>query len=230
MLGAPAAEAGDPGVDKNEPGAEVLEKYWSATSAQRDKMRDLSAEVIMDANIPKLKKTGKMSLLRHISNLGKVTYKIVNFWGDDTVKKEVIARYLTAETDNKMDPATIAITPDNYHFKFKGLQTRDGKRVYLFELKPRQKRLGLFKGELWLDRETALPIREAGRLVKNPSVFIKKMEFVRNYEIKDGMALLKSMESKTDTRVVGRADLNIEYANYRHADSEVDTEEARKTP
>ena len=49
--------------------------------------------------------------------------------------------------------------------------------------------------------------------MKNPSVFIKKMEFIRDYEIRDGVAYLKRMESHTDTRIVGRADLNIEYAN-----------------
>jgi len=57
-------------------------------------------------------------------------------------------------------------------------------------------------------------VREAGRLVKNPSVFIKKMEFARYYEIKDGVAYLRRMETKTETRIVGRAELNIEYANF----------------
>jgi hypothetical protein len=150
--------------------------------------------------------------------MGKVSYKLLGFWGDDTVKKEVMARYMNAEVEATSHAPTkesqsIAITPENYEFKYKGLNDRDQKKVHVFELKPRHKRLGLFKGELWLDPDTCLPIRESGRLVKSPSVWVKKMEFARYYEIKDGVAYLKRMETKTDTRIVGRAELNIEYAN-----------------
>ena len=44
------------------------------------------------------------------------------------------------------------------------------------------------------------------------------MEFARDYEIKDGVAYLRRMETKTQTRIVGAAELNIEYANFSQAD------------
>ena len=207
-------------------GSTLIDRYREALARQQDALRDVSMEVHMEGRIPKLKKEGKLSALRKISSLGKVTYKAVSFWGDDTVKKEVMARYMTAEVEaasqeveaasqEKVEPKeNIAITPENYEFKYKGLNDRNNMRVHVFELKPRRKRVGLFKGELWLDPDTCLPVREAGRLVKNPSVFIKKMEFARYYEIKDGVAYLRRMETKTETRIVGRAELNIEYANF----------------
>jgi hypothetical protein len=200
-------------------GSTLIDRYREALALQKDALRDVSMEVHMEGRIPKLKKEGKLSALRKISSLGKVTYKAVSFWGDDTVKKEVMARYMTAEVEaasqEKVEPKeNIAITPENYEFKYKGLNERNDMRVHVFELKPRRKRVGLFKGELWLDPDTCLPVREAGRLVKNPSVFIKKMEFARYYEIKDGVAYLRRMETKTETRIVGRAELNIEYANF----------------
>jgi hypothetical protein len=200
-------------------GSMLIDRYQEALARQRDAFRDVSMEVHMEGRIPKLKKEGKLSALRAISSLGKVTYKAVSFWGDDTVKKEVMARYMTAEVEAasqvQAEPKeNIAITPENYQFKYKGLNDRGGSRVHVFELKPRHKRIGLFKGELWLDPDTCLPVHEAGRLVKNPSVFIKKMEFARYYEIKDGVAYLRRMETKTDTRIIGRAELNIEYANF----------------
>ncbi|MBC7928522.1 MAG: hypothetical protein H7039_23000, partial [Bryobacteraceae bacterium] len=37
---------------------------------------------------------------------------------------------------------------------------------------------------------------------------------VRSYEIRDGVAYLKHMASKTDTRIVGITELNIDYDNY----------------
>jgi len=47
---------------------------------------------------------------------------------------------------------------------------------------PRQKRQGLFKGDLWIDAATYLRVQESGYLVKSPSIFLKKVAFVRKYE------------------------------------------------
>lgn len=200
---------------KSEMAADVMSRYQEAVRRQQDVMKDVSMEVTMEASIPKLKKQGRLSALRRISTLGKITYKVLGFSGDDTVKKEVMARYMTAEVEAAQGQREkIGITPENYNFKYKGRNLRDQREVHIFELKPKQKRLGLFKGELWIDAATFLPVREQGQLVKNPSVFIKKMEFAREYQILDGVAWLTHLESRTDTRIVGRAELYINYTNF----------------
>lgn len=201
---------------KEQFGEELFARYQDALRRQQAVPQSLTMEVLMEGKIPKLKKEGKMSAVKLVSGLGRVSWKMMGFWGDDTVKKEVMARYMQAEQDAS-NPSTekkhdIGITPDNYNFKYKGLNNRADRVVHIFELKPKHKRLGLFKGELWIDPDTSLPVRETGRLVKNPSVFIKKMEFTRDYEIREGVAYLKRMESTTETRIVGKAQLNIEYA------------------
>ncbi len=82
--------------------------------------------------------------------------------------------------------------------------------------------VGLFKGELWVDADTFLPLRESGRFVKNPSVFLKKIEFVRDYEIKDGIAFPRHIESTVDTRFWGPAQMSISFTNVsRHDDDQV---------
>jgi hypothetical protein len=217
----------DPDPKTSDSGVDILTRYQDALDRQRDVMKNLSVDVTMEASLPKLKKIGRLNALRRVSSLGRITYKLLGFSGDDMVKKEVMARYMTAEvkaTDEpKDDPKSdISINDKNYKFKYKGLTDREGQQVHIFELKPRKKRLGLFKGELWIDPETFLPVREAGRLVKNPSMFIKKMEFVRDYQIRDGVAYLVHMASKTDTRIVGRAELNIEFGNYHVTDPSED--------
>jgi hypothetical protein len=225
----PLAADPDP---KEAVGEELFAKYQTALRSQQDAVKNVNMEVLMEGRIPKLKKEGKMSALKNVSSVGRVTWKLLGFWGDDTVKKEVMARYMQAEQEassGEKKNGDISIIPDNYNFKYKGLNERDKRPVHIFELKPKHKRVGLFKGELWLDPETFLPVRESGRLVKNPSVFVKKMEFVRDYEIRDGVAYLRRMESHTDTRLVGRADLSIEYANVKKQETEADVavEEAR---
>ena len=214
---------------KSEVGADIVEKYLTSSHLQQETLRGMQMEVQISADLPKLHKTGKMSALRVISRLGKISYKMLGFSGDDTVKRDVIARYLSAETETQRDNTQYAITPVNYRFKYKGFLEQSGKQIYLFELKPRRKSVGLFKGELWLDAKTFMPLKEEGEFVKNPSVFLKKVEFVRDYEIQDGVAIPKHIESKVDTRIVGRADISIDFTNLKKLDPDEPVEEARAT-
>src|SRR5262249_29782262 len=136
--------------------------------------------------LPKLKKHGKLHALRRILPLGLIRYEMALFEGDRTVNKEVIQRYLSAEAENvKEHRAETAVTPDNYKFKYKGKNQSDGRDVYVFEVTPKQKRENLFRGELWIDAQTCLKVQESGYLVKSPSILVKKVAFIRKYEIRD---------------------------------------------
>ena len=200
-------------------GAEIVSKYLESTHTQQETLKGMQMEVEIEAQLPKLHKTGKMAALRFVSTVGKISYKMLGFSGDATVKDDVIARYLTAETQAHKDDSQYAITPENYKFKYKGIQSQAGRDVYAFELKPKQKRVGLFKGDLWLDTATYMPVRESGRFVKSPSVFLKKVEFVRDYQIQDGIAVPKHIQSSVDTRIVGRADISIEFNKPKKVDA-----------
>jgi hypothetical protein len=177
-------------------------------------------EVEIEARLPKLKKQGRLHALRHISRLGRITYDAIVFEGDSSVKNNVIARYLAADTQNQAsDLSPLAVTPANYKFKYKGQLDQDGRQVHVFQLTPRQKRVGLFKGELWLDAETCLPVRESGRLVKNPSIFLRRIEFVREFDIREGVAIPRSLESTVETRLVGKAELSVRFRNVSLAEN-----------
>lgn len=193
----------------------MIERFLEAQEAQKEKLKGVRMQVRMVGSIPNLAKTGSLEALRAISKFGKVTYDALRFEGDGTVKNHVLVRYLTAEAENYDSPnPKLAINKNNYKFKSKGLQNKDGRPVYVLELNPRRKEVGLFKGEVWLDPGSMLPVRESGKFVKSPSVFIKKVEFVRKYEIRDGVAVPVSMTSFADTRIVGRTELNIDYVDF----------------
>jgi hypothetical protein len=193
----------------------LVQRYSEVSQAQRDLLKGASMEVEIEARLPKLKKEGRLHALRHISRLGRITYDAIRFDGDSTVKSSVIARYLTAETQATItDNGSLAISPANYKFNYKGLVIRDGRDVHVFGLTPRKKRVGLFKGELWLDAATCLPVRESGRLVKNPSFFLRRIEFVREYDIRDGIAIPRQIDSVVETRIVGKAELTVHFSNF----------------
>ncbi len=169
-------------------------------------------EVEINAELPKLHKSGRLLALRRISELGRITYEALRFEGDKRIKNDVIARYLTAESEvQNGQVASLAVTPANYKFKFQGLIERDGRKVYAFRVSPRKKRVGLYQGDLWVDAENHLPVRESGRLVKNPSVFVSRVEFVRDYQTVEGVALPKRLLTSVKTRLVGKATLSIDF-------------------
>jgi hypothetical protein len=160
-----------------------------------------------------LRKQGTLRALRVMSNVGRITYRVLGFQGDNTVKKDVIARYLQADQQNQND-SRLALSPANYKFKFKGQkQTDNGEQAYVFQLVPRKKRVGLFKGELWLDAMSCLPVYEKGRLVKNPSIFFKKVDFERAFAIQDGVSVPARMNSTIHTRIVGKVQLYVNYSS-----------------
>ena len=176
-------------------------------------------EVDMEASLPKLKKHGRLHGLRRISRLGRITYEALHFEGDNSVKHHVIARYLSAEAEAQADGSpSLAVTPANYKFKYKGPKQSAGQAVEVFQVTPRHKLMGLFKGEIWIDAKTFLCVRESGRLVKPPSLFVKKIEFVKEYEIQDGIAVPRQIHSVVDTRLVGPAELTIDFRNVSLAD------------
>lgn len=152
----------------------ILSHYCAASQGQADALRGASMDVEIKASLPKLKKQGILHALRRISELGRITYEALRFDGDGTVKNQVIARYLSAEAEaQKEQSPSLAVTPENYKFKYKGRNQLDDREVHVFQVTPRKKRQGLFKGEIWIDTASYLRVQESGRLVKNPSIFLR---------------------------------------------------------
>jgi len=203
------------GEAPSSPGDAIVENYCVASRNQEQVLRAASMDVEIAASLPKLKKQGKLHALRRISALGRITYDKLRFEGDGTVKNQVIARYLTAEAESQKEQApSLAVTPANYKFKYKSRGMLDGREAHIFQVTPRQKRQGLFRGEVWIDASTYLRVQESGYLVKTPSIFLKKVAFVRKYEIRDGISVPRQVQSVVDTRLVGRAELTIDFSNF----------------
>jgi hypothetical protein len=166
--------------------------------------------VEIDASLPKLKKQGRLSAIRRLLPLGRPEYQVLEIAGDQTVRQQVIFRYLSAEVRAAALPtSSIAITPANYRFHYKG-PVKAGKTVaFAFLITPRKKQEGLIKGELWLDGETGAVVRQSGYLVKKPSVLVKRVDVTRETTLQDGIAAMRVTHLSVDTRLVGRAELTI---------------------
>lgn len=192
----------------------IVENYCTASRQQAGSLEGASMDVDIDASLPKLKKHGRFHALRRILPLGLIKYEKARFEGDNIVNKEVIDRYLTAEVEAQKNPSPAdAVAPQNYRFKSKGMVQLDGRDVYVYQVTPKQKREHLFKGEIWIDARTYLKVQESGYLVKNPSIWLKKVAFIRKYEIRDGISVPRQTQSVADTRLVGKAEMTIDFTN-----------------
>ncbi len=213
----PAADIGNLDVDRQL--QLVIARYAHAIQMQQDAMKGAQMEVDIDGSLPKLEKHGRMRVLRIVSMLGEITFKpLASFSGDPTVFKELITRYLSEEQQKKAYGA-MNVSPTVYEFKPKAILTEqagtsEAHTVYVFDVKPHHNGPGLFQGEVRIDGATGMPLRESGQLVENPHFMLKKVRFARDYELVDGVSVLKHFESSADVRLFGPAQLDIEFSNF----------------
>lgn len=201
-------------------GEQALTRYLQ--TSRRSLVRGVTMMAHFAGRLPKMKKSATLDARRRVSPEGTIVYEPTERQGDSTVQKELIVRFINGEMENSTKENTkVAITADNYKFKYKGMRDRDGRMAYVFEISPRKKREGLFKGEIWLDADTSLPVREVGRFVKSPSVFLKKVDFTREYSIQEGVAVPQTMEINSQTRFWGMAELAIQYSEFTWEDAHV---------
>jgi len=189
-----------------------LQRYLAASKEQSRQLRDVEMNVEIDASIPKLNRRGKLSALRGIGRLGQITYKAITFQGDDSIKRDVIARYMQAEVEASQKPG-LGIEAANYKFRYADHHVNGDWELYLFELTPKQKKPGLFRGWIWLEAKSAMPVREEGEFVKSPSVFLRRISFTRDYLVQDGVSVPSSIRSTIETRIVGKAEIEVRYSN-----------------
>lgn len=170
--------------------------------------------VEIEASLPQTARRGKLRAIRRVL-LGKPEYQVLEIDGDPTVKRQVIGRYLSAEVEAAALPAaSIAITPANYKFRFKGSAQLGGSEAFIFQITPRKKRAGMIQGELWLDAHTGAVVRQSGYLVKKPSIFVKRIEITKDTSLHNGLAEERVTHLTIETRIVGRAELTIHERPY----------------
>jgi hypothetical protein len=179
---------------------------------------DYSSQTVVHAELPELEQTGDYELVRVYSAQPRsLKYAPVRFTGNGFVKSNVILRVLQSEVDRieKDDPAELAISERNYKFSYKGVQTLNGGPVHVFHVKPRHRHQGLFKGRICLDASSGHLRRAEGTPVKSPSFFIKRAEFVQDFGDFGQYTLPTRLHSTAETRLIGRALLDIVYSSYQ---------------
>jgi hypothetical protein len=194
----------------------ALQVHDARTKLQASELGEYADTTTIEAELPQIAQKGRYQLRRMYSAPKSLAFKAVNFVGDNFVKTNVIARLLQSEVDHAKtaDDANTAITTDNYKFSYKGVAEVEGKPLcHVFQVKPRHKRVGLFKGTIYLDVYTGAMVRAEGRMVKSPSFFVKNIEFSQDYTNVDGFDMVSHIHSTADARIVGKTIVDITHTD-----------------
>jgi hypothetical protein len=189
--------------------AEALDHYLATAHNPQDRCAGLTFTIQIDASLPKLKKHGSMSGLKLLSQTGKIAYHGLQFTGDKLVKTDVIARFLAQDSGPEKQTADAAVTRQNYSFVYVKTSDYNGVPAFVFHLKPKRKRSGLFEGELWLEPATAAPLRLWGDLVKSPSIFVRNFRFVEDYQDLNQCFQPSRLLLTADTRIAGLMEMSV---------------------
>lgn len=196
------------------PAGNTLKLYFDRLAHPTPRATALVSQVRIEASLPGMSKQGVMEAEKTVAPNGHISYEMKSFTGDNIIKTKVIGLYLSAEQEAS-ENQTPTINAVNYRFKLKRRDQLGERTALVFELIPVRKMIGLFKGELWLEEDTGLEMRQSGRLVKNPSVIFKTADFIRDYETKDGLTYLAAVDYQAETRVIGpvRMKMNLTRPN-----------------
>lgn len=193
-------------------GDSLLLRFFDTQSS--NKARNLTMMAHLEGRLVDMKKSATIDARRTITEKGEIEYDVLKQDGDATVRKQILARFMNAEAESALkDHSGVSINTHNYRFRYRGPRTVEGNSVHVYEITPRAKDIGMFKGEIWLEADTALILKESGKFVKSPSVFLKDAEFSRTYEIREGMSIPSVVETRCVVRVYGIAEVDVRYSD-----------------
>ena len=169
----------------------------------------------MRAELPDISKWGEFELKSYYTAPKTLEFVGIRFTGDPFVKLNVIARLLRGETDQlRQKKDSVEINEANYKISYRGTSSLFGSLVYVYDLKPRKKRIGLFKGRIVLNAYDGAIVQAEGSMVKSPSFFVRGIDFFQDYVRVGGFTLVAHMHSSAKVRFIGRAIVDVYQNDY----------------
>jgi hypothetical protein len=162
-------------------------------------------------------KTGAEMVVSTVYNKGAgKSYQIVSRSGSASLQSGVFDKLLKEEADlsHGDSRAQSLITSANYKLKLIGEESLAGRPCQILELVPRTKNGHLLRGKAWVDAQDHALVRVEGKPVASPSFFTGRPQIVREYQRINGFSVALKTQATTDSLLLGKSDLVIEYSGY----------------
>jgi hypothetical protein len=144
------------------------------------------------------------------------TFVIESEAGSAIVRHLALKPLIASEIDaaRGKDRHDSAITPANYTLELIGEEEVRAHPCYALRALPKRADKYLFEGKVWIDKQDFAVARIEGHPAANLSFWIKRADFVRDYEKVAGFWLPLKDETVVQVRMYGKKILTINHADY----------------
>jgi hypothetical protein len=197
---------------------QALQAFQDRVRRQLWSLQGHTDDTLVTAEVPEASQRAAFELQRTFVAPRSLKYRAINFTGNTFLKSNVILRVLQSEVDfvEKGHRSETALTEANYKFSYKGEQRLDEHEVYVYQAKPRHKKVGLFKGHIYLDAHNGNPMRSEGVMVKSSSLFVRKIEFVQDWVEINRYIFPAHLHTNARVRILGHVVLDVYHRDYRN--------------
>ena len=164
--------------------------------------------VLIESSLPHLYKDAELLAIRNTGENERSEYVILGIVGDGAAVGEVTTRYFALQKEIEDLPlSSIQISPENYTFRLLGEVKTGIGSAYVYDITPRKRRAGLFKGQIWIEAGTGAEVLVTGRLADPPSIG-GSVDFVRETKL-DGASYARVTHLSFAVPLLGRGELVV---------------------
>jgi hypothetical protein len=152
-------------------------------------------------------------------------YQVTAEGGSGYIRSRVLRSLLDEEQRliARNGSATVAISADNYQFTPEGL---NDEGLVVVSMRPLRKDRSLIAGRMFLTVDGDL-VRIEGRLAKNPSFWVTRVNVVRSYRRINGVPMPVSLDTTAQLRLLGSSALRMTY-RYAQVDERTVVDDGRQ--
>ena len=164
--------------------------------------------VLIEASLPHFYKDAQLLAIRRMGENERSEYLIAGLVGDGAALDEVTMRYFALQEEiEKLPSSSIQISPENYKFRLRGEVKTGIGSAYVYDITPRKRRRGLFKGQIWIEAGTGSEVLTSGHLEGAPSIG-SSVDFVRETKL-DGVGYARVTHLSFTVPLLGRSELVV---------------------
>ncbi len=212
----PAQQAALPAAIPDTKGSELFEKLVENNQARTLRLRAYSGSRTYELRNDKGALAARTVVKMEFHAPGTKTFQKVSEQGSRWVRGYVFDRLMKDESEAAAgrEKRDSSITPHNYAFRYLGEDPVNGRPCHVVEAIPTRRDKYLFEGKLWIDAQDFAVAKVEGHPAKNPSFWIKRVNWVRQYGRVGGFWLPIKDDTWTEVCIFGKKHLVIDYDDY----------------
>jgi hypothetical protein len=141
-------------------------------------------------------------------------FRVLSSSGAESMHRRVFDKLLKAEAEASREQASNRIDRSNYDFALAGQQILRGRRTYVLELRPKEKKKYLVEGNIWVDAQDFQVVRLEGRPAASLSFWVGRPQLTFDYDKVDGHWMTTRNRTFAKSRLMGSTELTIEFQRY----------------